>query len=260
MSVIRTMPMMLPAMMCMAVAVTAFDSRAQSVNSKESVFAACEDQMKAEFGEAEFEFGKIRREENRNMAFGELTLADGSKQQVRCTVQRGKVRGVKFRNGQSGTRSSVGFWTDARPEGAVFVPPAEETEDATAEDATAKQEVETETETAALPGEDAETETTAETTPGSATGDDAPADAEPTNNTQTATVPEPEADPEPEAEPEDDGKPKVRVVRPTPLETDTDDKATADAQTGDGGEAEQSDTPESENDPASFQPVFRRVN
>lgn len=104
---------------------------AQAGGSQAQVFSACEEQMKAEFGEAEFKFNKFRRSENKDFAFGEMTLTDGSTKRVRCHVQRGTVRGVTFRNGNKSGRLEGGFWTNDRPPGAEFVPPAPEEEENT---------------------------------------------------------------------------------------------------------------------------------
>ena len=108
----------------MVAALTATLPGTSRAGSKDDVFAACAARMTAEFGEAEFSFGKIRRSGNRNLAFGELTLADGSKRRIRCEVKRGKVRDVLFRNGNQ-SQLNGGFWEKARPAGAVFVPPEE---------------------------------------------------------------------------------------------------------------------------------------
>lgn len=93
---------------------------------KDKIFEACAERMKEEFGEAEFNFSNIRRSENRNFAFGEMTLEDGSKQRVRCSFRRGQVRDMRFR---SGSQDVGNRWTNERPPGAVYVPLQDEAED-----------------------------------------------------------------------------------------------------------------------------------
>lgn len=104
-------------------------ANAQNANSQGSVFEACAAQMKEEFGEAEFEFDKFRKAQgNKRFAFGRMKLTDGSSRSVRCQVERGRVRGIRFRTGNSAAGQEGGFWSMERPEGAEFVPPAAETE------------------------------------------------------------------------------------------------------------------------------------
>lgn len=86
---------------------------------KQKVFDACAKQMKEEFGNAAFKFDKIRRSENRNFAFGEMTLENGETRRIRCLYQRGRVRDTRFRSGSGAIGDR---WTSQRPEGAVFVP------------------------------------------------------------------------------------------------------------------------------------------
>lgn len=123
--------------------------------SKDEIFAACASSLKEEFGASPFEFEKVRRSGGRQYAFGEVTLPDGSTQQIRCQVRNGNVDHVRFR--KSGGATTGNAWTDDRPEGAEYVPFEDEVE----------AEAETEAETEAEAGT---TTTTAAATP--ADGDD----------------------------------------------------------------------------------------
>lgn len=167
-------------------------------SSRDAVFSACATEMKQQFGATEFTFSKFRRDENRNHAFGEMTLSNGKKQRIRCTFQRGRVRGVSFRNSNS-SRLEGRFWNTERPEGAIYVEPKPDSDEqpigteATGPEAVTPDET---TQTAAVPPE-AETED-APTPPATAkpdqqASDDAPADDSPA----TTADPEEEARPRP---------------------------------------------------------------
>lgn len=148
---------------------------AAHANSKEQVFEACRVQMEKEFGQAEFDFQSIRRSENRNFAFGEMTLEDGSKRPIRCRYQRGAVRDVRFR---SDSEELGDRWSSERPDGAVYVPLDDETEDpkgATTGETGETTEAADGTAASASPSADADAPETAETA--EATGDAAQQDA-----------------------------------------------------------------------------------
>lgn len=195
---------------------------AQSAGSKAAILSQCEELMKAEFGEAEFAFNKIRRAEgNKQFAFGELTLTDGTKRSVRCALKRGQVSGVEFRTGNTSTRAAGAFWSNDRPAGAEFVPPKEETEEVAATDATGDTAPQS-------PTEDAPTEPDAETTT-----EGEPAEVESTESETSATTETTESTTEGEA----------------------DATQSADATT-----EEEKTTDDQDDDPANFTPVFRRVN
>ncbi|MFK7944624.1 MAG: hypothetical protein AB8B85_17180 [Paracoccaceae bacterium] len=191
-------------------------------DNKASVFEACEAEMRAEFGEAEFEFSKLRRSEgNRNLAFGEMTLTDGSKRSVRCLFQRGKVRNVLFRNGNTSGRLEGGFWTGDRPPGAEFVPPAPEK---------TEQQEEQPQETAAVPS------------------------AVPsTDDAVTSASPDTEVDTQSDAARTD------QTESPSDTnQTETSKTGQADSEATDTS-AEAEATDEKDDDPGNFTPVFRRV-
>ncbi|MEM6624688.1 MAG: hypothetical protein AAF674_20895 [Pseudomonadota bacterium] len=93
-----------------------------SAQTKAELIEMCAEQMVQTFGEVEVEFNKIRREESRKNVFGEIAMADGSTRRIRCRVQRGKVRGVMFRNEGGGAGN---FWNDRLPDG-EFATPSDE--------------------------------------------------------------------------------------------------------------------------------------
>lgn len=94
------------------------DARAAS---KKRVVDACAAAIKKEFGESPVEFDRFRRAGRKNNAFGELTLSDGTKAQIRCQYKGGRVRNVLFRAGNEQGR----MWSKTRPEAAIFVEPEE---------------------------------------------------------------------------------------------------------------------------------------
>lgn len=194
-------------------------------STKAEIFSACKEQMKKEFGEAEFSFNKLRRKDgNIGQAYGELTLSDGSKRAVRCTIQRGRFKGVSFRNSNT-NRSQGGFWSEDRPAGAVYVPPAEP-------------EAETDTtETAATPEETTTEESGAE---GNASGETAATSGD-TEGETTETTAAPSDPATPEAPAED---------AEAPASTETTETT--------GAQSQDSDTATSEDD--GPRPVFKRVN
>lgn len=100
--------------------------------SKKRAFDACAEAIKKEFGASPIEFDKFSRKGRRNMAFGELTLSDGTKAQIRCKYKGGRVHNLQFR----GTNEPGNMWVDQRPAAATFVKPKEDKpdEDKTATD------------------------------------------------------------------------------------------------------------------------------
>ena len=226
MNAIRTFATVMGVALCALLAAHGSDAEA---GSREEVFAACEAQMKTEFGEAEFTFNKLRRAQgNKNFAIGEMTLEDGSKKPIRCNFQRGRVREVMFRNGNATGRVEEGFWTNDRPAGAVFVPPAEEET--------------TGAETAATPtGETGEAET--------------PEDKD--EGVRLKTVRVPGAQSQPAAPDQTTAQPPAATDQPA-----ADQSATAQPAQPQDGEAPKAETPEAEADegPKLVTPVFRKVN
>lgn len=103
--------------------------------TKQDTFDACKAAIKQEFGESPVEFGKFNRTSNRNNAFGELTMSDGSKAQIRCQVFGGKVLKVLFR----GSNQPGRMWISERPAAAIYVEPKDE-KDADAEETADKPE------------------------------------------------------------------------------------------------------------------------
>ena len=89
--------------------------------SKEEVFSGCAEQIAKEFGASPVEFNKFRRNDGRQMAFGTITLSDGSKRQIRCRMRKGRVLETKFRTDGQGS----GAWSKERPPAAVYVDPEE---------------------------------------------------------------------------------------------------------------------------------------
>ena len=93
-----------------------------SALSPEVVFQRCAETLKKEFGEAEVEFKKFRRNGDREMAFGELQMTDGTTHEIRCRVRHGRRIDVGFRTDE-GTGNNA--WSADRPENAGFIEPEE---------------------------------------------------------------------------------------------------------------------------------------
>jgi len=103
--------------------------------SKEEIFRRCAESIEKEFGEAEVKFDTFRRNGNREMAFGELEMKDGTTRPIRCRVRHGRNLDVRFKGG-SGTGNDA--WTADRPENAGFI----KTEEPDKPNAEAEQEAE----------------------------------------------------------------------------------------------------------------------
>lgn len=97
--------------------------------SKERAVNACEEAIKKEFGTSPVEFGSFRRKGRRNFAFGELTMSDGSKAQIRCKFKAGRVQSLQFR----GTNEPGNMWINQRPAAAIFVEEKKDKPDGEAE-------------------------------------------------------------------------------------------------------------------------------
>lgn len=162
----------------LAFAVMSATGSAAQAASKDEVFAACTAALQEEFGEAPIELNKMRRNGDRQMAFGQMELSDGSTKQIRCRVRNGSVSDVKFRTGTENSLGGGQLWSEDRPVGAEYVPTEEElAEKEAAEKEAAEKEGEgTSTDEAAAEGEaetdsqageaeqDGDTETAAATT------------------------------------------------------------------------------------------------
>lgn len=90
--------------------------------SKENVYNACEQAIKKEFGDSPVEFGKFRRSDSRSYAFGELTLSDGSKTQIRCSMRYSGFLNLQFRGSDEPGKT----WINQRPAAAIYVEPKDE--------------------------------------------------------------------------------------------------------------------------------------
>lgn len=88
--------------------------------SKEEIFRRCTDSIKKEFGEAKVEFNSFRRSDDREWAFGELEMSDGTMRKIRCQVKNLRKLDVKFR-GDGGGGAGSSPWTNERPENAGFI-------------------------------------------------------------------------------------------------------------------------------------------
>lgn len=88
--------------------------------TKQEIFERCAESIKEEFGEAEFEFKNIRRSSEREWAFGELEMSDGSKRPIRCQIFNRRKVDVKFRGGGDG-EDGISPWTSDRPANAGFI-------------------------------------------------------------------------------------------------------------------------------------------
>ncbi|MEM7742897.1 MAG: hypothetical protein AAF409_04220 [Pseudomonadota bacterium] len=87
--------------------------------SKSAMIDICNAEAKDTYGEVDVTFGKIRREENRNYAYGEILMADGTTRRIRCKVTRRKVRSLMLDNPSGG----LGYrWTNDIPDGGFLLP------------------------------------------------------------------------------------------------------------------------------------------
>ncbi len=99
--------------------------------SKSAMIDLCDAEVKDAYGEVDVTFGKIRREENRNYAYGEILMADGSTRRIRCKITRRKVRSLMLENPGGG----LGYrWTNELPEGGFLLPEDEPEPEAEASD------------------------------------------------------------------------------------------------------------------------------
>lgn len=130
--------------------------------SKSALIDMCAAQAQAEFEGLAISFDKIRRRENRNFAFGEIELNDGTTRRIRCRVQRGQVRGIRFRNDGAPVGSR---WTQDRPPAELLTPASVEPDEPETDGAAQAEpdaETEVDVDNPAEPEADAETQAEAE--------------------------------------------------------------------------------------------------
>ena len=160
----------------LAALLTAFAVPPAEARDFKKTQALCAASLQKEFGNAKFNFNKMRRnnDENRQRLFGEMTLKNGQVATIRCRVRDGKVRDVKF---ATGTGNSLGgrMWDGTRPEGAEYIPFEDEVEEQEGTEAEAQDAKATAEDGEAEAQETAEAETGED---GGAADVDADADAE----------------------------------------------------------------------------------
>ncbi|MEM9140590.1 MAG: hypothetical protein AAGB15_12250 [Pseudomonadota bacterium] len=111
------------------------DGRADTVTTQD-LRARCAENLKEEFGAAEFRLQAMRRSQYMAMAFGRLEMTDGSTREVRCRIYNGRRLDVSFRTRGSGADA----WTKDRPSNAGYIETDEEKAARLEQEAAAKEE------------------------------------------------------------------------------------------------------------------------